>query len=267
MRKQQTYLILLFAACLSFLQLSCSKSDDDNEFPQELKNDKPGKIEGLGNTNGELGGTKFKLPDGISHVGDLRGSEIYILDELYSSLRSQMKQPAKMARLKSEMLAAAGSLNADTCRGSGMLVTIAMVLKNDTDQDKEVIFPPGLILKSTSGKYQNGVLLQQCSFKIPKKSTKRIHLFLYCGNADRYGSDPDEIYEWSVISNSKTLYDFCALLKNKKINLEHYLSNKTTLEQYYQMQGIIQTCLWRLTESEDGLHEMDLELLKGLPNM
>ncbi|MCT1524203.1 hypothetical protein [Sphingobacterium hotanense] len=142
---------------------------------------------------------------------------------------------------------------------------VAITLRNDNNADVQVAFPAGTILKSRSGKLQNGILVKKTTFLIPKNSQKRVHLFMYCGNYSRHASSPSEIYDWSVITTSRSLHNLFDLLIDKKINIEQYLSSRSEIEKYANIVNKIQSIIWQITDWEHGLTESDKKYLEALP--
>lgn len=126
-------------------------------------------------------------------------------------------------------------------------------------------FPAGLITKSKSGGYQNGLLLKKVVVEVPAKSSYKIALLTYCANASKSASSSYETYEWAVISNSSLIVDLCNRVKNKKINYEDFLSNETYTysSQVYTLQGIV----WKLTDYGNVLSEIDIKYIDDIPNI
>lgn len=63
--------ILLITA--SFFILNACSKEDSTDNPQQLQQDTPGKIPSFGDTEGEFQGTSFKLPDGVTLEGEIKG--------------------------------------------------------------------------------------------------------------------------------------------------------------------------------------------------
>ncbi|MCT1524201.1 hypothetical protein [Sphingobacterium hotanense] len=211
------YLFVLFAVALTVFQTSCSKSDDDyeNDTPELiLVDDEPGKIAGLGDVGGELEGPMFKLPSGISSVGEIKGSDLDLNKVVSNRIGQSKTRSLNDQAARANFFALAGTFGADSIKGSGYLVSVAITLRNDNNADVQVAFPAGTILKSRSGKLQNGILVKKTTFLIPKNSQKRVHLFMYCGNYSRHASSPSEIYDWSVITTSRSLHNLFPVFRN-----------------------------------------------------
>ncbi|WP_185211256.1 hypothetical protein [Sphingobacterium mizutaii] len=254
-------IVVLLSLVLAFAVSSCSKDDKDNDI--EIVEDKPGKIPGLGNTDGEPTGQKYSLPEGIELQGEITGYE----GDINTTARARSKK-AMVARRSSDLKAEVpADLSPDFSRGSGYFVRLGIKLKNSTSTTKKLELPAGLIIKSRSGDYQNGVLLKKVSIDIPANKTIYLDLHMYCGNEKKSASSEYEKYDLAVISNSSSLHDLINRLKNKKINIEQYYKDNKVDQSYNALVGKLQDILWTITDSEDGLNEDDIKYINEyLPN-
>ena len=241
-------LVMLFGGILT----SCSKDDDNNG----LVADAPGQIAGLGKMEGTPTGTPFVLPEGVALNGKINGLSSYGRSAVFSEQEYSGKQ------LSSDMLRASQSV--DTVLGSGRYVRVFIPLKNTTANDITVTFPTGLIILSTSGTYQNGLLIKKASVVVPAQSSYNVGLLMYCANSSKSSSSTSEVYEWGVVSNSTQIMQLCGLFANKKVNIEEFADSELYIyrDQVYSIQGIV----WSVTDSQYGLSEADIQQISAIPN-
>ncbi len=261
MKKKYTIPFMLVLAISFLLNTSCSK-DEKGDDQIQITEDKPGEIPGLGEAEGELTGQKYKLPEGIEQVGEIIGYEGDInttAKQKSRELRASGKNNAKKAESPAEV-------STDFSRGSGYYVRVRINLKNTTSSNRKVELPAGLVIKSRSGTYQNGVLLKKTSIDIPANKTILLDLHMYCGNAAKSSSSPSEKYDLAVISNSSSLHDLINRLKNKKINIEQYFKETDGMDKYEDIVAFLQNILWNVTDSESGLLDDDIEYINSIPN-
>lgn len=274
MKKQHLvlYTILLLTATL----FSCKKENPEPEKPAIVVNI-PGEIPGLGNKEGEITGTQFQLPGGVSIVGSIWGGYEYPSRTRSMSIN---KHEFTHKRINIYATRAAGGQKVETMIGCGEYVTLYMVLQNTSNKSVEVIFPAGLIAKSLSGNAQNGVLLKKTSLILNANSTKALILMMFCGNLDRHESSSDEEYKFVAVSNSSLIVDLCDRLKSKKLNYEEYnlpnIYDITNLEnfdveayyssQYFENWDNLQEILWKLTDEGLALSASDISLINSIQN-
>lgn len=279
MKKQHFtfYSVLLLVAVL----FSCSKENPEPENPEPEKPvivvNIPGAIPGLGNTEGEITGTPFQFPGGVSIVGSIWGGYEYDPQTRGVSISKHEFTPKRISQY---LTRAAGGQSVETMIGCGIWVKLYMVLQNTSNKSVEVIFPAGLIAKSLSGNSQNGVLLKKTSLNISANSTKGILLMMFCGNAERHPSSSDEEYIFVAVSNSSLIVDLCDRLKSKKLNYEEYnLPNIYDIpnwddfdvdayysSKYFENWGNLQGILWTLTDDGFALSTSDISFINSLPS-
>lgn len=227
---------LFIVSLLSIALFSCSKDDDAS--PEELKQE-VGNIPGLGETGGTLQGAMFSLPDEVTVIGDITG-------ELCEEATFRI--------------------------GSGYYVTVCVGLRNDSEQEKTITFPAGLVLISTTDNYQNGVVLTNETFVIPAKQTIRFVFHTYCGNASRSSASSSAVYTFGPITNSKLITRLINDLKNKKISAIDYMDGDDLDDEYGMIASTVQSLLWMITDGDlFGLDWMAFEMtykqqLETLPN-
>lgn len=251
--------MLMFALVFT----ACSKDDDNDENIDddiEVVVNEPGKISGLGETSGELTGIPFTLPEGVVLESDITGynpydAELRTAQETKASIVNNKKMIKSLPLTKSSIY--------NKAIGSGTFVYVILNLKNNTSKDINIEFPARLIIKSRSGDYQNGVLLKKTRASIPASQSYKIMLMMYCGNYSKDSSEPDEKYDWGVISNSSLIVDLCKRLADKKINYEEF--NGNDIDYYYSHLAFLQNMLWKLTDEGQALSEDDIAYINRLP--
>jgi hypothetical protein len=224
-------LIALFT--FSVLFTSCDNDD-------EIINDLPGQIPGLGDNKGELTGVEFKLPEGVQLDGDILTSTVDDVLQIGSWWDGN---------------------------GSGGCVKLTLRLKNLTNKAVDVELPAGLIMESLSGEYQNGVLLKKTRITVlASDETQPFLLEMYGGNKSLQHTSvtKTEKYEFAVVSNSSLIVDLCNRLANKKINKEEFGSSVDNYN-YEGYTSMVQSMLWSLTDGK-GLTEDDIEYINSLPD-
>ena len=228
--------------------VACGGGDggDDNPPAPSLTQDSPGKIAGLGLQPGNVAGQAFALPAGIKTNDLLMG--LFVV-------------PATTSNTAGVQIAQGDAV--DKIVGTGYAVAVRIPLQNTTGQDIDVEFPRGLVVLSTSGTYQHGVLLVATRTKVPANSTVTVALITYCGNETKPGSLRNVPYSLGVVSSSSTLYNFTELLKDKKIGAEYYGGNS---KEYSDMAGRLQEMLHKLTDKGEALNSSDTAFIKALPN-
>lgn len=257
----------VLAMITAILLSACEKEEPEVAIIE----DTPGEIAGLGETEGDLTGTTFKLPQGIEladkimggySASNYRSSSAFDKTELLNNLVTIDKRVIQTR-------AGEISVNLDTIIGSGTWVSIFMPLKNTTSSTITVTFPAGLIAKSVSGECQNGVLLKKASVPIPKNSIYGVLLLMYCGNAHRSASYSTEEYVFTVVSNSSLIMDLCNRLKNKRMNNEEYpigLDGYSYDTQYLSYKSKLQSILWDLTDYGEALSQESIAFIEQMEN-
>lgn len=252
---------------ISFSFVSCSSDDDETkegneevieEVEEEIVEDEPGKIPGLGSEEGELSGKPFKLPKGIELVGEIKGYSYG--DDLRAVTDKRSLDLEKV--ISNSLMISSREAEIDKF-GSGSLVSLGIKLKNTTNKDIQFEFPAGLIMRSRTNDYQNGILLKKVTISIPANNTYSLVLYLYCGNFGRHMSSPSAYYEWGVVTNSSLIIDLCKRMADKKINYEEfpYEDFFTYKAQVLYIQGIV----WRVTDNFNGLTQEDIDYINSLP--
>ncbi|MDR0408754.1 MAG: hypothetical protein LBH45_07560 [Campylobacteraceae bacterium] len=205
----------------------------------EIDNSQAGEISGLGlNYEGEVYGTPYNLPQGVSLKTDMRGlswAGYLIAGEFYSAITSFSGY--------------------DTIVGSGGAVALSVEFENLNSVPKEVVFPAGLIIKPIEKGIQNGILLKETRVTIPANTNSyKIILVMYCANLGIPSSwNLQVIYDGWVVTNSSLIQDLINRLKNKKINIEEYSSAE--VNQYDENTTRLASILWKITNgmSDYGL--------------
>lgn len=259
---------LLFATLLGTVLLSASCGDDDKG--PKTKDYAPGEIPGLGEAEGELTGTPFRLPDGVELTSEITGggsqygywtqaasgAAPHILRQKDGSVTG--RHPAAITR--------AG----ENCRyfGSGYgYVDLLIPMRNTRSGEITVTFPAATILRSHSGAYQHGVLIKRVTVTIPPGADCLLCLAFYCGNASKGAASGSTVYELGVVSDAKPLQDLCSRVKNKKINLEdHRPADSYDMYAYQAQVSELQDIVWAVTDGT-GLDGQQIEYLNSLPGV
>jgi len=249
-----------------FSIFSACKKDNNEDNVMTIIPDKPGEIPGLGETSGELTGEKFEFPEGIELEEEITGYAGSREPMAKSTSNTAIKASLEKSFLKAERAIGSLSTQKIISVGSGNFVRLALRLKNTTSAKKTIELPAGLIIKSRTGRYQHGVLLKKTSFTIDANESVLTDLYMYCGNVQKSSSSIAEKYDLSVISNSSSLHELIDLLKNKKINIEQYLGQENGFYDYSGHVGVIQNCLWSITDSKVGLTDSNYKDIEELPN-
>ena len=260
--------LLLFAAALIAVPLmfaSCGGGGEEEPTPPGVKVD-PGKIPGLGNTEGDLTGAPFTLPGGVTLVEGITGAA-YNLPSYWADDNYFARVAKPGGETPYRRTAATRADQTWHWFGSGPgYVDLVIRLHNDNNAPSTVVFPAALIVRSLAGDCQNGVLLKKVTVTIPPKSNYNIVVSFYCGNADKGTAGPRDDYEWGVVSNASPVLELCELVKNKKINLEEFDPGDDEGHMIYNTQtSILQGAVWSITD-DDGLSEYRRTQIAELPN-
>ena len=258
-------MFFVFAATVIISFNACNKNDDPIDY-------EPGSIPGLGEAEGDLTGTSFRLPDGIELTEDITGNadqDNYW--DLYSSSGPARSFINKNGAIESKSFAfrAQHDENEPTIcySGSGYgYVDLLLKLRNIRSTPVTVTFPAATILISKAGNCQNGVLIKKVTVTVPANSSYNICLSFYCGNLHKSSAHRNDIYVLGVVSNAQPLLDLCERVKNKKINIEEFLRTSRSDYNIYSGQvDRLQSIVWHVTDGE-GLTQYDIEYINSLLN-
>ena len=258
MKRIKLFLPLFFIASL-FLVSACSSDDDSKDDLDDdlIKIDEPGKISGLGVTEGKLTGKKYELPDGIILAGKIFG-----VGEYYEE--ASLDKTEIMLQIRSNVLDY--GIDYDVNVGSGYAVTVVLPLENITDKDIELTFPAGLILKSKNNDRQNGLLTKKATVTLPKKDKYTVILSMYCCHESKPAPSSKDEMEWAVITNSSLLLEICDLVKYKKVNIEEIVKSYSDYSpDYLNLCAYINNRIWDLTDRGLALTEEHREWFRNLP--
>lgn len=260
------YLYLL-AGLLCFALASCDKKDDPEE--DKPTNYAPGEIPGLGDAEGELTGTPFRLPEGVELISGISGGATHDgywdLPESYTASATFTRKDGSVVSRSFAPQTRAGEVHYYFGSGAGY-VDLLIPMRNTKSNSVTVTFPAATVLRSESGNCQNGVLLKKVSVTIPGNSDYYLRLAFYCGNAHKSGAGGADVYELGVVSDAKPLLDLCERLKNKKINIEEF--TRTSYDDctaYGSQVSDLQGILWKVTD-DTGLEDDDIRYINALPN-
>ncbi|MDH6357917.1 hypothetical protein [Parabacteroides sp. PF5-9] len=254
MKNKINWILSLFFACSILLVPACSDGDD-TDTDDTIKVDIPGKISGLGATEGPLTGKKYELPDGIVATDKIKGAFDDYFDASFNA-----NQPSALRALWSY------SVDYDVSVGSGYAVTVLLPLENITDKDIELTFPAGMILKSKNNDRQNGLLIKKATVTVPKKEKLRVILNMYCCHETKPAPSNKDEMEWAVITNSSLLLEICDMVKNKKVNMEEFEETNINRMTYFDQCTYINDRVWDLTDRGNALTETHRLWFKNLPD-
>lgn len=260
-------LFIIFAVSIGVLLAGCEK-----ENIVEIVDYNSGEIPGLGNTEGELTGRPFKLPDGVTLTQDMHGgaeSGNYFMPAWGYSAVSRMA-PLRGKDLPPPRAFVSTRSDEDVpvvYRGSGYgYVDIYVSLSNSNNRTTTVEFPAGLILENVGGNSQNGVLIKKAEVQIEARSEILIVLAFYCGNASRSSAYSDDYYTLGVVTDAAPIIDLCERVANKRINIEEF--DPASIEDYYEyisLNSKLQDIVWSVTDGS-GLDEYEIEYINSLPD-
>ena len=258
--------ILMLLTCVAMMALclnSCNKGEDP------FKNGGDEEIPGLGNAEGELTGTPFKLPDGIELTGNITGAGYQNDYWILYTAPSERKLVHKDGTVEDRVAPIRTRVDEESnYRGSGYgYVDLLIPLRNTRLTPVEVTIPAATIIVSQSGECQHGVLIKKVTFTIPANGSYRLILSLYCGNLSKSSAYSSDIYVWGVVSNAKALLDLCDRVKNKKINIEEFSRTSNTDYNVYEDQvDELQSIVWEITDFSGKLSDDDIRYINSLPN-
>jgi len=149
----------------------------------------PGNIPGMGNTPGELELKEtYTFPQGIVLVGQVTG----LPEDLSGYSRF----------------------------GSGYYVKIKMTFLNLNSEPRTIFLPKGLLVKSDSPDYQNGLLIQTTWISIESNMERNVILDLYCLNRDLPGPDENATYTILGTTGSRVINGLLDIIGWRKVNYE-----------------------------------------------
>lgn len=267
MKKIKFVLALLVA--MSVLVFSCVTEDDDTvankpwEIDIPIVDYDPGQIPGLGNTDGDPTGVPYELPHGFELGGAITGFDGKITRGLSNGSK------VKGVNLPIQVLLTRNDASNRIAVGSGYEnVRLLVKLKNTLNQKNSIVFPAGLVVKSRSGNYQNGLLIKKTKEVVfQPDEDKEIILDMYCANAYKSASSVSEEYDMFVISDASPVWDLIHSVADRVINweelpsyskedfarlyddLSHFHSLLALYQSYYQYLGnVLQKIVWQITD-------------------
>lgn len=259
------FCLFLLAGILGCAAISCDKNDDSG--PQSVDYP-PGEIPGLGNADGELTGTPFTLPDGVTLTGDItgKGSQYDYWDfSRFSSNQYAFTTKEGIITTRS-FIPKTRAGEEQHYFGSGYgYVDLLIPMRNSRSSSVTVTFPAALILRNDAGDCQNGVMIKKVTVTIPAGTDYHLNLAFYCGNAHKGSAGSNDRYSLGVVSDAKPLLDLCDRVRNKKINIEEFSpTNREDYDMYDSQKSRLQAIVWQVTD-EKGLTEEDWAYIDALP--
>ncbi|NML21077.1 hypothetical protein HHL16_09345 [Pseudoflavitalea sp. G-6-1-2] len=221
MKVQYVLMLLLLMTVASCSKGNNKKNDGDNNgdttYPRK----------GFGTSEEMPEGEQFKLPAGVSLIGEIKG------------YNEALKEFCDHKTMKD-------------ARGSGLGVPLCIGLRNTTTQIIHVSFPSGMIFISQEHKTQHGILVQGETVELPPGLDFYVPIMLCCMNSSLVSAGPDDKYVFGPVSSDKEIRKLCALLENKKLDANGPIGQK--LEQI----------IWHL--SDEPLRDEDRAFVLSLPN-
>ncbi|WP_028007437.1 hypothetical protein [Solimonas flava] len=213
--------LLVLAACGG----SGGGHDDDGNEPPPAGVERPG----LGDSRAAPQGAPFALPAGVEVAGPIKGYSVFTPENCAPQEPSQ---------------------------GVGDLVRICLPLRNTTDTIGNplpitVTIPPGFVAIAEDLHTQNGVLVQKQAVLIEPGRTIYLPLYLFCLNASRSGSSPQDTFQLGPILRYADFQELFDLLKDKELDRD-------------APQAELQGAVWRLSEG-DPLSVEDRAYIAALP--
>ncbi|MDR3346451.1 MAG: hypothetical protein LBS73_04665 [Campylobacteraceae bacterium] len=229
--------------------------------------DSVGDISGFGDNTGEISGEEFVFPEGIEiNSSSIRGYKIAGRQTETDDLQAKFSKKLEQNLYTPNYNIIPGTY--DVAVGSGATyVKVLIVVRNNNNVSTNVTFPARLIARSSTGKYQNGILLKKASVAVPANTLYRITLVMYCGNVNKHATyDGDaEWYDKLIVSDSATLKELTDLVANKKINVEEYTDAEE--DDYDDITYKLQQIVWNITETTGaGLTQYRKDWIEALPD-
>ncbi|RZT96775.1 hypothetical protein EV201_1425 [Ancylomarina subtilis] len=234
----------LFVAllCVSIALVSCQK--DDSKSNKE----EPGKIPGMGNAGGKLEVVApFVLPDGISLVGEIRGSSED------PGVGNNRPYGMDVIKLKSDYIPTLGS--------GGQWLALDLIFANATSVNQDVVIPAGCVFEAQEDGYQHGIALQDVRIHVLGNDQIQIKLYLYCINKGMEGSSSVVTYVVRGVSTSEWIMKLTEALEYKMIDVSEFSPEE--MDEYNRITNAIQDILWGITNGY-GVNDRDWDFINAL---
>lgn len=238
---KKIYLLLAAVSLIGFN--SCEKNVSETA----------GNIPGMGNTPGELQVKEpYKVPDGISIIGDITGLD----NASAKSGESRLADDSKSSVSKF---------------GSGKSVRIQITLLNSRNHPRTVFFPKGLIWKCLNNEYQHGLQCQTAWVVLGPNEMRTINLDLYCANLEIPEPNVEGKYKILGITSSKVLWSLLDKIGWKKINYEMIFGSISgkgdESPSYEQITERLQLIVHNLTDRGIKMTAEDEAFLNSIPEL
>jgi len=228
MNKLRKYIIYV-VTCITLIA-ACSKDGTHDEL-DDIANDTPGHIPGMGGAGGELTGTPFQFPSSIELAGGIKGDLFLVPMDDYCQQR-----------------------------GSGAFVLVQLNLVNKLGKDTLLVLPAGLTFLSDDIEDQNGILIQETKIELLKGQSCKTLVYTFCINELRHGSSRSSSYTFGPVTNAKPMVDLIKLVKDKGINYED-----VGRDQLWEIKHELQSAVWHITDGS-GLTADDKDFINQLAN-
>jgi len=223
---------------------------------EKNKSEAPGNIPGMGETSGDLQVKEdFKLPQGISLIGD-----IYGLDNKGSKTGE--------------------SSSADDVKagypyfGSGKHVQLKLTVLNTANFHRTVFFPKGLLWQCEIPGFQHGINLQTTWVCLNANSMRTFIMDLYCINMDIPNGGSNEPYRILGVTGSPVFSNLLNHISWRKINYEMiygtFAGSKSAPAKgpaYDEIVEKLQAIVWNLTDKGIDISAEDIAFLESIPEL
>jgi hypothetical protein len=205
----------------------------------------PGQIPGMGGTPGEIEvSDSFSFPEAIHLLGKIKGFD----DDMTGYSRFG-------------------------CGTSGCGLRIKFTLVNSAGEPRTVFFPRGLIIKSDSADYKNGILLQTTWVSLEANSSRNVFMEL-CGLEP---NDPDinQNITYSIIgkTDSEVMKSLLDIISWKMINYEMIYGTFSGKDgdsksySYTEIADRLRDIVYNLTTYGTGITSDDRAFINNIPDL
>ena len=227
--------IFLALMCVGFMA-SCTFSDL-LKYSEEIKSgtiDDFNGYAGMNENDDALEGNPFVLPTGIT-IAEINGQQ------------NQEDEEHQDSELKIT----------EDMYGSGLFIIVTLNITNESDKAQTVKLPAGLLLQSSNGNYQNGILVKNVNIRVKAESSREVTVRFYCLNSSLHGSDVDAAYgPFKYVTNITAFQPLFNVCEEKKINIDEYSS--IGILKYYTACTIVQEIVWAITKGKTSFTEKDI---------
>ena len=133
--------------------------------------------------------------------------------------------------------------------GSGCFIIVTLNITNESTKAQTVTLPKGLLLQSSNGDYQNGILVKDVNIRVKAEASREVTVRFYCLNNSLHGSSSESLYSpLKYVTNIAAFEPLFNVCEEKKINIDEYSS--LGVLKYYTACGIVQEIVWAITKGK-----------------